>query len=509
METAVFFGNGGAGLKKIVVIGAGISGLTAGIYAKKQGFDVAIYEKNAVPGGECTGWDRKGYHIDNCIHWMMGCSGKSSLNRIWRAVGAIDDTTKLVPLGSMYRSELGGEHITLWKDMERTRKELLKLSPEDAGEINDLMNMCKLAMKVEIPADKPPELMKPLDLTKLALTSRAAIKLFQHYNGMDTGDLMEKFRHPLIRCMLSDFCTKDSTASSFALAYGNFVAGDGGLPRGGSRAMALRMAETFIGLGGALYCGCPVRKIVTGEGRASGVLLEDGTTVEADYIVPACDLNFTYQTLLGTQYLDPVMKEFYEKREAYPVYGMFQAAYAVEMETNAIETEIMMEAPYMEDAPWMADRITVKSYAYEPSFAPEGRQIVQVLFPMQEAGYDFWKTLSQRPEVYREAKFALAVRLMKKIERRFPTCENKLRLLDCWTPVTYERWCNAYKGYNQAYMPTKQSRKESPSPYVEGLDNIVLAGQWLSPPGGLPSAAIVGKFAVQRILHKENRKITI
>ena len=101
METAVFFGNGGAGLKKIVVIGAGISGLTAGIYAKKQGFDVAIYEKNAVPGGECTGWDRQGYHIDNCIHWMMGCSGKSSLNRIWRTVGAIDDTTKLVPLGSM------------------------------------------------------------------------------------------------------------------------------------------------------------------------------------------------------------------------------------------------------------------------------------------------------------------------------------------------------------------------------------------------------------------------
>ena len=111
--------------------------------------------------------------------------------------------------------------------------------------------------------------------------------------------------------------------------------------------------------------------------------------------------------------------------------------------------------------------------------------------------------------MYREAKFALAVRLMKKIEWRFPIYENKLRLLDCWTPVTYERWCNAYKGYNQAYMPTKQSRKESPSPYVEGLDNIVLAGQWLSPPGGLPSAAIVGKFAVQRILHKENRKITI
>lgn len=494
-------------MKKIVIVGAGISGMTAGIYAKKCGFDVEIYEKNAIPGGECTGWDRKGYHIDNCIHWMVGCTGKTALNRIWRTIGAIDDSVGLVPLKSMYRSELAGEQITLWKDIERTRKELLKLSPEDADEINDLMDHCSLAKKVTIPADKPSELMKPLDLTKLAFSSRPAIKLFQHYAKMDTGDLMAKFKHPLIRCMLSDFCTKESMAYSFPMAYGNFAAGDGGLPRGGSRAMALRVAQTFTDLGGKLYCSRPARRIVIEEGRAQGIELEDGTMIPADYVIPACDLNFTYEHLLDGNYSDPVIREFHENREAYPIYGMFQAAFAVELEANAVDTETMMETPYLEDYPWMGDRMTVKTYAYEPSFAPEGKQIIQVLLPMQEAGYEFWKTLYQKPEVYRETKIAIAVRLMGKIERRFPMYEKRLRLLDCWTPVTYERYCNAYKGYNQAFVPTKGSGNSSPSPYLSGVGNVVLAGQWLSPPGGLPGAAIEGKFAVQRILKKENRKI--
>ena len=47
--------------KKIIVIGAGISGLSAGIYGLKSGFDVTIIEKNPVVGGLCTGWYRQGH----------------------------------------------------------------------------------------------------------------------------------------------------------------------------------------------------------------------------------------------------------------------------------------------------------------------------------------------------------------------------------------------------------------------------------------------------------------
>ena len=44
---------------------------------------------------------------------------------------------------------------------------------------------------------------------------------------------------------------------------------------------------------------------------------------------------------------------------------------------------------------------------------------------------------------------------------------------------------------------------------MKNLDNVILCGQWITPPGGVPGAAITGKFAIQRILKKENKDVNI
>ena len=200
--------------KKIIIIGGGISGLTAGIYAQKAGFSSEIYERHSIVGGECTGWDRDGYHIDNCIHWLMGTTKGTELNRIWRETGAIDDDTEIIRNDKMYTSELDGKSISLWKDINKTKEELLALSPEDADEINKLIESCIVGAKVNIPAEKPPEMMNFIDVIKLS----KSMKILKLYEGMDTNDLMDKFKHPLIKCLISDFCPKESLANSFPMA---------------------------------------------------------------------------------------------------------------------------------------------------------------------------------------------------------------------------------------------------------------------------------------------------
>lgn len=102
----------------------------------------------------------------------------------------------------------------------------------------------------------------------------------------------------------------------------------------------------------------------------------------------------------------------------------------------------------------------------------------------------------------------LANKIRKKLEREFPEYEGLMQVLDIWTPVTYKHYYNAYKCYNQAYMITKYSRKNPyPLPYIKEIDNVLLVGQQLAASGGLPGAAIQGKFAVQRVLKKEKRSI--
>ncbi|MFC2032127.1 oleate hydratase [Chloroflexota bacterium] len=60
--------------KSIIIIGAGIAGLSAGCYSQMNGYRTRIFEMHTLPGGLCTSWKRKGYTIDAGIRFTSGCS---------------------------------------------------------------------------------------------------------------------------------------------------------------------------------------------------------------------------------------------------------------------------------------------------------------------------------------------------------------------------------------------------------------------------------------------------
>mgnify|MGYP002732387784 CR=1 FL=1 len=496
--------------KKIVIVGGGVGGLTAGVYARKAGFDAVIVEKNKTPGGELTGWEREGYTIDNCVHWMMGAKPGTALHEIWRETGALSEGVEVIGSAKMYTSELDGQRLTLWQDMEKTRREMKALSPEDADEIDALMEAVKIAQKVQIPAEKPAELMNPVDLIKMSLTMGGALKLFKMYAGTDTRDLANRFKHPLIRCLISDFCPPDSLGQSFPMAYGNFVSGDGGVPRGGSRAMALRMADRFLRLGGTLRTGVSAEKLIHENGRASALRLENGEKIAGDYFVMACDAEQTFNRLLTPDFMPPALKEMYDHPNDYLIYGMFQTAFAVDCAQDALQGEWMTDCEELVLAPFASNRLTVKNFAYEPSFAPAGKQILQTMQGLLACGYDYWLKLYGDKAAYEAKKAEWAEKTRLYLEARIPAYKGKLRLLDVWTPMTYRKWCNAHKGYNQAFVVSKRGMKNPyPPAKIPGLENALLAGQWIVPPGGLPGAATTGKFAIQRILKIEGKPLKI
>ncbi len=65
--------------RSVIIIGAGVAGLSAGRYAQMYGYQSHVFEMHTLPGGLCTSWQRKGYTIDGCIHWLVGSSPSSPL----------------------------------------------------------------------------------------------------------------------------------------------------------------------------------------------------------------------------------------------------------------------------------------------------------------------------------------------------------------------------------------------------------------------------------------------
>ncbi|MCR4791589.1 MAG: NAD(P)/FAD-dependent oxidoreductase [Lachnospiraceae bacterium] len=492
--------------EKVIIVGGGIAGLSAGIYALQAGFETEIYEKNAVPGGECMGWNRKGYHIDNCIHWLTGTDPKTGLWKVWKNVGAIDENTEYASTSKFYTSRIGEKEVTLWNDLDRTEKELIEISPGDEAEIKKFIQYVRYAECCNIPSIKPFDMMGIRDYIELGKGMADMPKVMKEYGGINCNELGMRFKSPLIRKMMSDYLPGEYTAYSLLVSYATMTSGNGNIPLKGSLAMSLRIAEKFKSLGGTLHTSASVKKIEIENGKASGIMLEDGSVIKADYVISAVDTDFLFGKLIDRKYMPRELAEAYVRRKDYPITTGFQVAYAVDDSFSGEDT-IFFDCDALQVGKRSFNRISVKNYGYDKSFAPEGKAVIQANLIQSDEDYLFWESLDK--EQYSAEKERLSKEITDRIVREFPELEGRIELLDAWTPLTYNRYCNAYHGSYMGFVTTTGNKQMRFKGVVKGVKDLYIAGQWVMSPGGLPIAVISGKFAVQRILKKQHRSIDI
>ena len=490
-------------MKKVVIVGAGIAGMTAGVLLQKAGFTTEIYEKNALPGGQCTGWKREGYFIDNCIHWLTGTRPGSALHELWKEIGALGDGVELHEKEMFFSSKLNGQTLTFWRDKERTRKEMLELSPEDEKEINKLIKSVSMAETMTVPVEKPFDAMNLIDFMKLGMSMKSMGKVMKEYGNMDINELAMRFKHPLIRRAIIDFMPGGYQAYAFLVSYGTVTGGNGDIPKGGSLAMSLRIAEKYKEYGGVIYTNAGVRSVIIEDKKAEGIMLEKGDRIEADYVICACDTDYTFRKLVPEKCMPEGLGKMYADRDKYPVSSGFQIAYAVDGVFPELTGTRVFSCDEINVGSKMVKSMSVQSYDYEPDFAPEGKMILQTNFSQTEADYKYWESLYPDKESYKIRKMEIAEQAIRRIEKEYPFLSGKIHVIDVWSPMTYTRYCNAYKGAYMSFVTTKQAKSIIVPGVVKGLDNVFLASQWLMGPGGLPTAAAMGKFAAWRIMKKK------
>ncbi|MEE1218891.1 MAG: NAD(P)/FAD-dependent oxidoreductase [Ruminococcus sp.] len=487
-------------MKKVVIIGGGIAGMTAGVYLQKAGLNTEIFEKHSIPGGQCTGWKREGYFIDNCVHWLTGTREGSGLNNLWKEIGVLGNGIEVHKKEMFFSSKLSGEVITFWRDKERTRKELLALSPQDEKEINKLIEYTALAESMTVPVDKPFDTMNLFELMKLGMSMKSMSKVMKEYGGIDINELAKRFKHPLIQRAIVDYMPKGYQAYAFIVSYATVTGGNGDIPKGGSLAMSLRIADKYKKLGGKLHTNSSVEKILLNNKKAEGIILKDGTKIKADYVICACDTDFTFNTLLPMEYMPKSLKKQYELRQQYPVTSGFQIAYAVDGVYPEVSGTRVFSCDTIKVGKQSVNAMSISSYDYEPDFAPKGKTVLQTNFSQSEDDFEYWQNLYDNKELYNSEKARIAEQALQRVIAEYPCLADKIRVIDVWTPVTYTRYCNAYKGSYMSFITTKNAKNITTAGIIKGLDNVYIASQWLMGPGGLPTAASMGKFAAMRII---------
>ena len=484
-------------MAKIVIVGGGVAGLSAGIYARLGGLEAVVCESHAVAGGNLTGWDRGGYHIDNCIHWLTGTNPSCYLYKMWEELGVLGGV-RIYQGNSLFTCERDGKAVSLVPSLSGLRQQMLAVAPEDEKEINSLIRAIDLIMGATNTAGERGN--EGLTLRR-ALTG---VSPLLRYYGLTTGQMAARFKNPTMQCFITGFWGRDFGALALLYVFATYCGGNGALPEGGSTAMAERMVDRFLSLGGELKLNKRAVKVNMQGRRAVSVSFSDGSTEKADYVILTTDPAVTFGTLLDSPMPRELEKLYNNKRMKR--FSAYHCAFACDMSDLPFEGDVIFDVPSQYVDELHTEQVILREFSHEPSFAPEGKNLLQTLtFCFEEDSKDFIRLRHEDRAAYKAKKEGLASRLKSLIEEHYPQLAGRLTIIDTWTPASYRRFVNSDIG---SFMSFAMPERYLPVPMdgrVKGFDNLFLATQWQQSPGGLPIAAECGKKAVEKIVKMEKK----
>ena len=114
---------------------------------------------------------------------------------------------------------------------------------------------------------------------------------------------------------------------------------------------------------------------------------------------------------------------------------------------------------------------------------------------MISTDYDWW---AKRGAEYQRAKELAADIVLDCLDQYVPNLKTNVRMTDMATPLTYWRHSRAWRGAFEGWLPGTNALKHVPKA-LPGLERFYMAGQWVEPGGGVPTALMSGRHVVQLI----------
>jgi phytoene dehydrogenase-like protein len=492
--------------KSIIIIGAGIAGVSAGCYGQMNGYKTRIFELHDKPGGLCTSWKRKGFVFDGCIHWLVGSKAGSSFNRIWQELGAVQGR-QMVDHEEFVRVEgKNGKTFIVHTDIDRLERHMRELAPADGKLIDEFCNAARRFVRFGGAMGMMAEPSGPLGRIRMMLNMLPFMPSLMKYSRMPVQEFAARCSDPFLReSFATIFDMPDFPVLGMLMTLAWMHNRDAGYPIGGSLAFSQAIERRYLDLGGEIHYRSRVEKVLVEEDRAVGVRLADGTEHRADVVISAADGHATIFDMLEGKYIDDTVRGYYQEL---PIFApLIQVSLGVARDLSDEPQMVLcpLDQP-VTIAGEARERISWRHFCYDPTLAPPGKSVVVTSFASNHA---YWKELHQDRERYEAEKKDIGIKVIAQLEKRFPGIGGQVEAVDVATPMTFERYTGNWQGSMEGWLLTTKTMRFSSGRGMDktlpGLDNFYMAGQWVDPGGGVPTAAMSARQAIQMICQRDNR----
>lgn len=489
----------------VLVIGAGIGGLSAAIHLAARGQRVLVLERNPVVGGKMAEVREGGFR------WDTGPSVvtmRPVLEDLFAAAGRrLEDYLDLVPVDPLTRYFYpGGASLDICRDLPRTLEGIARFERRDVeGYLAFLADAARLErITAPVFTHGPPPSLASLGRLPLADALRAAPFAMQTLDAL----IRRRVRSPELRQILGRFATYvgsspyRASAMLAVIAQVELCAGVW-YPRGGVYAIARALEQLASEVGVELRTGVEVTQIAcshdTGSGRrpklkASGVVLADGTRLPARAVIANLDVATVYERLLPPE--QPFRRRLARLERREPSCSGFALLLGVEGQHPALaHHNIFFSADYRREF----------EQVFRRGLPPDDPTIYVAITSRTDAGHappgcENWSVLVNVPAA--DGRFDWAARreeyaglVLERLAERGFDLRGRLRVRKVIAPPDLERMNGARRGalYGASFNGPLAvfARPGNRCPEVDGL---YFVGGTTHPGGGVPLVVLSGRL---------------
>lgn len=495
--------------KKVIIIGAGVAGLSAGCYLQMNGYETEIFESHSIPGGLCTSWKKGGYTFDGCIHSVGGLNPKYKLYHWW------NELIDLKKLEFHFHDELG--HIVddenrnvvrFYTDPNKLEQELKSIAPEDTKFIDSFIKAIKHLAKYDTQLSKPLELWNPLDYyLNQFRTAPYMWYLLKWQKSM--RDMTQNCKSPLLKRALNQDFFSHFPAYFFIISLANLYNKNAGYPIGGSLLFALSIKNKYLALGGKVHYNSKVATINVKNNRAIGITLENGGIHDyADIVISAADGHYTIFNMLEGKYINKKVEKLYSEHSMWPSAVLVSLGISRTFENESSQIDLSLKKPLVVDEQSKLDSLPITIYNFDPTLADEGKTCIRVI--LKTDNYQYWYDLRENNnQKYEQEKDRIAKDLIEILDQHFGNITNHVEVVDVSTPATFYRYTNNWKGSIQGWDWLPGAIPETIKKELPGLKGFYMIGQWVMPGGGVTSALITGRDIARIICKRDKKKFQV
>ena len=489
--------------KKVIIIGAGFSGLSAASVLAKAGFTVKIFEKNLLPGGRARKLEENGFLFDMGPSWYWL---PDVFERFFNLFGkTASDYYSLVRLDPSYRvffsrNEVfdvpaGREYvISLFESIEKGSGARLEKFLREA-EYKYRIGVNQLVYK---PSKSIFEFVR-WDVFK-GIFRMHLLKSFHNY-------VRANFKDPRLWSILEfPVIFLGATPKRTPALYSLMNHADIGLgtwyPEGGMFEVVKGFVKLAESQGAELHYDSPVEKIICSGKKATGVIV-NGDFHEADYIVGSADYHHIEESLLPAGMAN-YNEKYWDKREMAPSSLLFFMGLNRKLgklihhnllfdKEFAVHAHELFEKPQWPSDPLLYTSVTSKT---DPAVAPEGMENLVVLIPVAPGLED--------NESIRDRYYDLVLDRIESLTGE--SFRNNVVYRRSYAHNDFSADYNAYKGNAYGLGNTlMQTAILKPRMHSARIKNMVFTGQLTTPGPGVPPTIISGQVAAGEII-KLNRR---